>query len=286
VLHSLDHVSVLVRDLASATTVWSTILGRPASLRGEHPALSTRNALFRLRNTYLELLAPAGEGPFTAWLLERIEREGEGLFTLAFGTDDADACVRDLRGVGVAAADPRYGEGRDVDTGEIRRFRSVLWPESAARGVFLYAIEHLSPRESVPLREPGCAPEAAVDALDHVVVQTLDPAAAIALYQDRLGLRLALDRTFPERGVRLLFFRIGGVTVEVAARLDAPRDPEAKDRLWGLAFQTRDVRAARERLAAAGVDVSETRRGNKPGTVVCTVRSEPTGVPTLLIGPD
>jgi hypothetical protein len=47
-----------------------------------------------------------------------------------------------------------------------------------------------------------------------------------------------------------------------------------------------DPRAARERVAAAGFDVSELRRGNKAGTSVCTVRSETCGVPTLLIGPD
>ena len=34
--------------------------------------------------------------------------------------------------------------------------------------------------------------------------------------------RLALDRTFPERGLRLLFFRPGGVTLEVAAALTPP----------------------------------------------------------------
>ena len=40
---------------------------------------------------------------------------------------------------------------------------------------------------------------------------------------DRLALRLALDRTFEERRVRLLFFRIAGVTVELAASLDGGR---------------------------------------------------------------
>jgi hypothetical protein len=44
-----------------------------------------------------------------------------------------------------------------------------------------------------------------------------------------------------------------------------------------------DAEAARERLAAAGFDVSEVRPGAKPGTRVCTVRREAWGVPTLLI---
>jgi catechol 2,3-dioxygenase-like lactoylglutathione lyase family enzyme len=286
VIHALDHVSVLVKDLGKATEAWSTVLGRPPSWRGEHESLGTRSAYYRLRNTYLELLTPSTEARFAHWLVERLEREGEGPLILGFATDDADTCARELRAAGIAARDPRYGEAKDLDSGEARRFRSVLWPAESSRGLFAFAIEHISPRDSLPLRDPVGAPEASVEALDHVVVQTQDPEDAIRLYQDRLGLRLALDRSFPERRVRLLFFRIGGVTVELAARLDVPADPAAPDRLWGLAFRAHDVRAARERLRAAGVDVSETRRGNKPGTAVCTVRGDPTGVPTLLIGPD
>jgi catechol 2,3-dioxygenase-like lactoylglutathione lyase family enzyme len=286
VIQGLDHVSVLVRDLGEATRAWSEILGRPPSFRGEHQDLGACNALFRLRNTSLELVAPTRETTYSAWLRKRLEREGEGLFVLGFATDDAAACARELRSAGLSVEGPREGQAIELDSEAVLRFRSVIWPPSQTRGVASFAIEYLSEEDVMPVRAPAGDPQAAVDALDHVVVQTSDPEAAIALYQDRLGLRLALDRTFPERGVRLLFFRTGGVTVEVAARLDTPTDPDARDRLWGLALQAPDVRAARARLAATGLDVSEMRRGNKAGTAVCTVRGEPSGVPTLLIGPD
>jgi hypothetical protein len=46
------------------------------------------------------------------------------------------------------------------------------------------------------------------------------------------------------------------------------------------------VAAARARLAAAGFEVSQVRRGQKRGTQVCTVRRETHGVSTLLIGPE
>jgi catechol 2,3-dioxygenase-like lactoylglutathione lyase family enzyme len=118
-----------------------------------------------------------------------------------------------------------------------------------------------------------------------VVVQTVDADATIGLYRDRLGLRLALDRTFPERGVRLVFFRLAGVTIEIAARAGAAPDADVPDRLWGLAWQVGDADAARARLVKLGLDVTEVRSGNKPGTRVCTVRGEPLGVPTLLISP-
>ena len=64
-----------------------------------------------------------------------------------------------------------------------------------------------------------------------------------------------------------------------------PPDEKGPDRAWGLAWQVADVEAARRRLADAGFDVTGVRTGAKPGTAVCSVRGEPLGVATLLIGP-
>jgi hypothetical protein len=44
-----------------------------------------------------------------------------------------------------------------------------------------------------------------------------------------------------------------------------------------------DAQAARARLQAAGLDVSEVRGGRKPGTRVLTLRDGTCGVPTLLL---
>jgi hypothetical protein len=44
-----------------------------------------------------------------------------------------------------------------------------------------------------------------------------------------------------------------------------------------------DAEAARARLLAAGLDVSEVRAGRKPGTRVLTLRGGTCGVPTLLL---
>lgn len=285
VIESLDHVVIAVRDLDAAAETYTALLGRGASWRGAHALLGTANALFRLPNTYLELLSPAGAGPVADGLRERLADEGEGLWALAFGTGDAAACAAALRGRGVGASDPVDGAGRDAATGAERHWRNVYLPESDTRGVLVFAIEHRSPAASLPPAAPLAGAGAAIDGLDHVVVLSTDPEDSRAFYGDRLGLRLALDRRVEQRGLRLLFFRVGGVTVEIAANLDAPSGAAATDRLWGLAYRVGDVAAARARLAAAGFEVSETRRGQKPGTAVCTVRRETCGVATLLVGP-
>jgi catechol 2,3-dioxygenase-like lactoylglutathione lyase family enzyme len=286
VLETLDHVIVGVRELEAATASYVALLGRDPSWRGAHPGYGTANTLFRLDNTYLELLAPVGEGPFGAIIRGRLDRDGEGLFGLAFGTSDGDATARELRDRGLAVADPAPGEGRDERTGAVRRWRNAVFPEAQMRGVFSFAIEHRSPADALPPARAAVDAQSAISGLDHVVVHTRDPDASSRLYGEVLGLRLALDRSLPAFGARLLFFRIGGITVEVAAKLDAAPEPEASDRLGGLAWTVPDVEAARVRLARIGFDVSEVRTGRKAGTCVCTVRDRTHGVPTLLIGPD
>jgi catechol 2,3-dioxygenase-like lactoylglutathione lyase family enzyme len=284
---SLDHVVIGAADLERSANCLARLLGRRPSWRGEHPDQGTANVLFRLGNTYLEILSPQGESPVAAVLREHLEREGEGLLGLALGTGDVDAAYALLRERGLEPASPRAGVGRDVDSGAFRQWRSVWVPPARARGLLVLAIEHRSPPDLLPPAPASCAEAAAVAGLDHVVLQTADAEASRAFWGDALGLRLALDRRFEAWGVRLLFFRVGGITVELAAALDgaATERPADRDRAWGLSYRVPDADAARARVAEAGFDVSPVRPGRRPGTRVFSVRGEPCGVATLMLEP-
>jgi catechol 2,3-dioxygenase-like lactoylglutathione lyase family enzyme len=288
VLSALDHAVLAVRDLDEAARTYTRLLGRAPGWRGEHPALGTRNALFRLENTSVDLLAPAaGTG---AWLRARLDAAGEGPLALAFETPDAEAFAREAAARELRPGPVQRGLGRDVESGAIREWRSVLLAPEATRGLPIFAIER-SPPDLVPISPPLADARACVDAVDHVVVRTRDAEAARALYGERLGLRLALDREFPEWGVRLLFFRVGGLTLEVAAALggegsagDAATGVAAeRDHFWGISWRVGDASAARARLAAEGFDVSELRRGRRPGTRVFSLRGPSHGVATLVL---
>jgi catechol 2,3-dioxygenase-like lactoylglutathione lyase family enzyme len=283
---ALDHVIVGVHNLDAAAADYAKLLGRAPSWRGDHPGWGTANALFRLENSYLELVAASGDGPFGANLRARLDERGEGPIGFALRTDDATACAAALRERGLAATDPIAGQGHDSATGAVRRWRNVMIPGSTAtRGIFVFGIEHLSPPDALPLVAPEGAADAAISGIDHVVVRTEAPDAAIRFYGEQLGLRLALDKRFEQWGARLLFFRVGGVTVEIAAPLPPVATPAAEDSFWGISWRTPDIAATRARLAASGFDVSELRPGRRPGTEVCTVRTPTHGVATLLIGP-
>jgi catechol 2,3-dioxygenase-like lactoylglutathione lyase family enzyme len=276
----LDHLVIGVRDLAAASATYAALLGRDPSWRGVHAGWGTANTLFRLDNTDLELLSPAGEGLVGDALRAHLETHGEGPYALAFATDDAEACAAGLRARGMPALDPVEGSGHDSASGAERRWRNVLLPTTETRSVRLFATERGLPADRFPFAPATAEAAAVVTGVDHVVIMTPEPEAAIGLYRDRLRLRLAFDRTFEERGVRLVFFRIGGITVELAAPLGATA---GGDRFWGISYRVRDAGAARARVTASGFDVSAVRPGHKPGTRVCTVRRETHGVATLLI---
>jgi hypothetical protein len=79
-----------------------------------------------------------------------------------------------------------------------------------------------------------------------------------------------------------MFFRCGDLVVEIAHDLAAGVSA-GPDRLWGLSWRVPDAVAARARLRANGIDVSDVRPGRRPGTSVFTARDGTCGVPTLML---
>jgi hypothetical protein len=84
--------------------------------------------------------------------------------------------------------------------------------------------------------------------------------------------------------MRLLFFRTGGLTIELAHRLsEGPGDQP--DRLWGLAWRTHDIEAAHSRLEAARLGPGPIRPGRRAGTRVFSLPAGALCTPTLVIAP-
>ena len=188
------------------------------------------------------------------------------LSAMVFATGSLDKAARLLERRAVPAKRPR---GRlDLST-------------EATHGVPIAFAERSEALAPSPLLKSSEA--AAISSLDHVVIRSPNPERAIALYAGRLGLDLRLDRSDPDWGSRLLFFRCGDLVVEIAHDLKKGVS-DAPDQLWGLSWRTPDVARANARLKAAGVEVSEPRNGRRPGTQVFTVQSHTANVPTIVIG--
>jgi catechol 2,3-dioxygenase-like lactoylglutathione lyase family enzyme len=285
-LSGFHSVVVDVGNFDSAVGDYARLLGQEPDWQEANAKMRTRSALFPLANTILEIRAAEADagGAF--------DTQTKGLSGLRLACDELEQFVGRLESGGVATlpsipqtAVPFYGEAA-------RTWVSAIVDPKASRGISVELIsDEAGPqpdwadRSRAQVRSQTIDPRSVIQALDHVVVFSGDVEATRDFYADHLGIRLALDRTFEKRGVRLLFFRIGGVTIEIGGRLGLEPQPDAVDRFGGLAWQVPDIEAIQSRLRSDRFDVSEIRDGNKPGTRVCTVRDPVHDVPTLLIEP-
>ena len=276
----LDHVVIAVRDLDAGVAAYETLLGRAPSWRTGAHGGGAEIAAFGLANVALEIMAPSGSGSMAERLRAVLDAQGEGLASIAFAVDDVERAHRRLQRVALDPEPITSGESVDRLTGGRRSWRRTRASTGATHGVRIFVMEQRPPPPSAWL----AGDPAAVAGLDHVVIRTPDPERAAALYGARLGLDLRLDRSNPEWGARLMFFRCGDLIVEVAHDLKAGVS-SGPDRVRGLSWRVPDVGSARDRLRAAGLDVSEARPGRKPGTRVFTVRDRTCGVPTLMLEP-
>lgn len=170
--------------------------------------------------------------------------------------------------------DPRIARLSLLDTRLARGEEQLLL--DANRNIAL-ARSHY--RDPIYSNEPTAT---GIYAVDHIVLQTRDADDCIRLFRDELGLRLALDQEVPEWGGRMLFFRMGKMTLEVIHNL---KQPPAQDFFWGITYLCEDIEATVSALDERRVVHSPIRPGRKPGTRVATVKSHCLGLPTLLVGP-
>jgi catechol 2,3-dioxygenase-like lactoylglutathione lyase family enzyme len=262
-LVGLDHVVVVVRDLAEAARRWEG-LGFTVSPRGTHSAhMGTGNHTLMLGEDYLELLgvlAPTERNAPTRALLEK----REGIERAAFTTSDAAAGVAELQARGIAASGP-IGFSRPVDLPDgsktEARFDTFLWPlDERPGGMRIFACQHYT-REAVWL--PHLQRHAnTAERIVRVELLAADPRAAAADMSRLIGQPVEaeddLSWRVPSGGGR------GDFVFLSRAQLEA-RHPGVSlaglpaDGAVALVLKVRDVKAAARATAAAGS--IETARG-------------------------
>jgi len=275
VISGLDHVVILLEDIKKGRAAYETLLGRAPAWQSNGDG--AERVLFTMDNMTLELMAPYGFSVAADHIRNTIKTAGEGLASLCFRTNDVAKMHRRLDRVALRPDPIAEVESRDSISGLVLNWKRTRASTDLARVVRIFFLELAGERP----RSASITATAPVIGLDHVVISTGDSERAAALYGARLGLDMALDRTHQDWG-QLMFFRCGDLIVEVVRRPVAGGDTTV-DRLWGLSWRVADIDAARQRLLASGIDVSEPRVGRKPGTRVMTVRSGTCGVRTLFL---
>lgn len=272
----LDHVVILAPDIAEATATYSTLLGRDMDWQHVNSADGTATTLFVMDNTSVELLAPHGSGPVGNRIRELLDGKQGLLSSLAFQVPDIDDAhyTAMRRGMGPGPVSKMQADY----LGHSRTWSRFRCDDAAMGGMKVFMTQ-----EHQDVLHSRTSDDSAVFRLDHLVVNTGNPERAMAAYGAKLGLRLALDRTNEDWGSRFLFFRLPDLTFEVVQRLKGGPAADEADSLWGLTWQVADLDLAHERLSRSGVEMSEVRKGRKPGTRVMSIKSHDLGVPTLFL---
>lgn len=274
----LDHFVLICPDIEAGVGAYETLLGAPPAWRAEDAQMGSATALFKVDNTAIELMAPTGEGLVGVRLSEMLDDTGPALTSLAYEVPNIEMAHHAFGRRGLVPSEIGDGESTDIASGETRTWKRFRCADVACAGVKSFVLQYTEDR--LPAREVAAG---GVTSLDHLVINTPNPERAIALYGARLDLRFALDRTAEQWKTRFMFFRTGGLTLEVIHRLGSEDNADAVDTIWGLTWAVADLGAAHERLAAAGLTVSDIRKGRKPGSTVFTVKDGTLGVPTLFI---
>ena len=269
---ALDHVVIAVRDLDAAAQSYARLLGRAPSWRGVHPGAGTSNVLFRLENSYLELLAGTrpGRGAARARLCDR-RREGGG--GAAASSRNRGERARRRRGAGVGE---RSGAPLAQHRSCRRRRRAACCCSRSSTSRPPTPCRSRSPR-----RPPKPRPRARSRGGGERRSRGRPPAL-------RRGARPAPRAGSALRGAR------SAHPVLPRRRRDAsrwrgpssrrPRRPPPIASAGSPTGSPTSPRRARGWPRTA-FDVSPVRPGAKPGTLVCSVRAGTASVPTLLVGP-
>ena len=274
--NKLDHIIVAVKNLEEAENNYQKLFGMAPVWSGTHKELGTSNSLFNFQNTYFELLAPTSEGLGADLVNFYLDTKGEGLIGMVFATENIAGVHSSLQERKFLVGDPSDGEGINSSDQQIRKWKNLFLPPELTRGIFSFVIEHTEgnlPR--LKNFEPSSPHK-----LDHVVINTNDADGFIKIYKDIFNIRLALDKVIEHWQKRMLFFRLNKTTIEVIEQED---DSPPSDKMWGLAWDVKDIEKAHQRLLDEGIEVTAIQKGVKEKTLVATVKSHTQNVPTLLI---
>mgnify|MGYP001313165762 FL=1 len=274
--NKLDHLIVAVKDLQEAENNYQKLFGMGPVWSGTHKELGTSNSLFNFQNTYFELLAPTSEGLGADLVNYYLDTTGEGLIGMVFATEDIAGVHSSLQEKKFLVGDPANGEGINSSDQQVRKWKNLFLPPELTRGIFSFVIEHTEGN----LPQPKDFEPSSPHKLDHVVINTNDADGFIEIYQDIFNIRLALDKVIEHWQKRMLFFRLNKTTIEVIEQED---DLPPGDKMWGLAWDVKDIKKAHQRLLDEGIEVTPIQKGVKEKTLVATVKSHTQNVPTLLI---
>src|SRR6056297_3320228 len=109
-LLKIDHIGIAVNDISQAKAFWTDVLGLPFEGDETVAEQKVKTAFFPVGESEVELLeSTAADGPIAKY----IEKKGQGIQHVAFGVENIEAALSELKEKGIRLIDetPRKGAG-------------------------------------------------------------------------------------------------------------------------------------------------------------------------------
>jgi len=130
----IDHIGIAVKNLEEAVKFYKDVLGLELEDIEEVPEENVRVAMFRVGETYIELLQGTTQD---SAISKFIEKRGEGIHHIAIRVDDVDRSTEVLKSKGAVLV---YDKAKLVSRGS--RKINFVHPKSTG-GVLLELVERV-----------------------------------------------------------------------------------------------------------------------------------------------
>ena len=106
----IDHVAILLPELADGTSFWVDALGLPLEKIEEIPEQQVKIALLSVGDSHIELLEPTDDASGVAGYLQK---RGPGLHHICLEVDDIEETIARLKEANVPLIDKEPKTGKD-----------------------------------------------------------------------------------------------------------------------------------------------------------------------------
>jgi methylmalonyl-CoA/ethylmalonyl-CoA epimerase len=249
---NINHLGIAVRSINAQRQFYEGALGAVFEGVEEVPDQKVRVAFFRVGEVRLELLEPTDPASTVAAFLEK---RGEGLHHIAFTVEGIEDRIAELKQSGLRMIDevPRPGA---------HHTRIAFVHPKSTFGVLTELCEPVGGPGSVPAtrgrRKPGAMTP--VKAINHIGIAVRSIAARRAFYEGTLGAVFEGTEMLPGQQVRVGYFRVGDVRLELLEPVD-PDSIVAKflekrgEGLHHIAFTVEGIEDRITELEQSGVQV-------------------------------
>lgn len=272
-LTRLQNIFLATKNIEKTSKQFSSFFSKNPDFIGHSKNLGIDIIVYDISKTNICLICPKNNGFWFDSLSNFLKEKGEGIFGVNFSSDDIDKDYSNF-----------VKNGLEVNEKNESNFESSK--ESQLKFSFFNIMDNSIDNLNILVSNEINFSKKGINSIDRIskvnqlVIQTEFPDSIIDIFEKKLNIRLALDKTFKEWSGRMLFFRIGGVTLEVIEGKNIKLNSE----YFGIGWHTNNFNKCYNDLVEEGLKLSEIRKGRKKGTIVSTLKNPMLNIPTILIG--